>query len=104
MFAGQLASAFRSPRLARRLTPPRPFFIVASSAIIGFPLGIGRRVFEALPSTIDFVLSADDHFIGIAIHVDEAFGFFNLLRQLVDGHGLELRWWPQPYLRTFAWD
>jgi hypothetical protein len=63
----------------------------------------GGSVYQPTP-TIDFVLSADDHFIGIAIHVDEAFGFFNLLRQLVDGHGLELRWWPQPYLRTFAWD
>jgi hypothetical protein len=34
------------------------------------------------------ILGADDHFIGIAIHGDKAFGFLYLLHQIVDGHGL----------------
>jgi hypothetical protein len=33
-------------------------------------------------------LHADDHLIGIAIHGDEAFGLFDLLHQIIDGHGL----------------
>jgi hypothetical protein len=33
-------------------------------------------------------LRADDHFIGIAIHGDEALGLFDLLHQITDGHGL----------------
>jgi hypothetical protein len=33
------------------------------------------------------IFGADDHFIGIAIHGDKAFGFLYLLQQIVDGHG-----------------
>ncbi|HEY3619773.1 MAG TPA: hypothetical protein VGK96_23440 [Candidatus Sulfotelmatobacter sp.] len=32
-------------------------------------------------------MGADDHFIGITIHGDKAFGFLYLLHQIVDGHG-----------------
>jgi hypothetical protein len=52
---------------------------------------LGRReggsVYEPTP-TIDFILRADDHLIGIAIHGDEALGLFDLLHQIIDGHGL----------------
>jgi hypothetical protein len=52
---------------------------------------LGRReggsVYKPTP-TIDFVLRADDHLIGIAIHSDEALGFLDLLHQIIDGHGL----------------
>src|SRR6202011_3387276 len=59
---------------------------------------LGRReggsVYESTP-TIDFVLGADDHLIGIAIHGDEALGLLDLLHQIIDGHGLGLHWRPQ---------
>src|SRR5207245_1639821 len=38
--------------------------------------------------TIDFILGADDHLFGIAIHGDEALGLLDLLHQIRDGHGL----------------
>ena len=38
----------------------------------------GDSVYESTP-TIDFILGTDDHFIGIAIHSDEALGFLDLL-------------------------
>jgi hypothetical protein len=47
----------------------------------------GDSVYESTP-TIDFILGTDDHFIGIAIHSDEALGFLDLLHQIIDGHGL----------------
>lgn len=51
---------------------------------------LGRReggsVYNTTP-TIELILGADDHFIGIAIHGDEAFGFLYLLHQIFDGHG-----------------
>src|SRR5271169_1896364 len=55
---------------------------------------LGRResgpVYESTP-TIDLILGADDHLIGIAIHGDEALGLLDLLHQIIDGH----RWsWP----------
>jgi hypothetical protein len=60
---------------------------------------LGRReggsVYKPTP-TIDLILRADDDFIGIAIHGDEALGFLNLLHQFVDGHGLGLHWQPSP--------
>jgi hypothetical protein len=43
--------------------------------------------YEAGP-TIDFILGADDHLIGIAIHGDEASRLLDLLHQIIDGHGL----------------
>jgi hypothetical protein len=52
---------------------------------------LGRReggsVYESTP-TIDFILGADDHLIGIAIHGDEALGLLDLLHQIIDRHGL----------------
>jgi len=46
-------------------------------------------VYKPTPA-IDLVLSADDDFIGIAIHGDKALGLNlrGLLPQIVDGHGL----------------
>jgi hypothetical protein len=59
---------------------------------------LGRRkggsVYEPAP-TIDFIFSADDHFIGVAIHPDKALGFLNPSHQIVDAHGLGLHWRPQ---------
>jgi hypothetical protein len=56
---------------------------------------LGRReggsVYEPTP-TIDFVLGADDHLIGIAIHGDEALGLLDLLHQIRNGHGFSLHW------------
>ena len=48
-------------------------------------------VYKPTPA-IDLVLSADDDFIGIAIHGDKALGLNlrGLLPQIVDGHGLGL--------------
>src|SRR6266446_5533229 len=52
---------------------------------------LGRReggaFYESTP-TIDFILGADDHLIGITIHGDEALGLLDLLHQIIDGHGL----------------
>jgi hypothetical protein len=52
---------------------------------------LGRRergsVYEATP-TIDLIVRTNDHLIGIAIHSDEALGLLDLLRQVIDGHGL----------------
>ena len=52
---------------------------------------LGRReggsVYGPTP-TIDFILRADDHLIGIAIHSDKALGFLDLLHQIIDGHSL----------------
>jgi hypothetical protein len=47
----------------------------------------GGSVYEPAP-TIDFLLPADDHLIGIAIHSDEALGLLDLLHQIIDGRGL----------------
>jgi hypothetical protein len=56
------------------------------------------------------ILGANDHFIGIAIHGDEAFGFLYLLHQIVDGHGsgphfvqLIGRRLPRGHTRLAAW-
>jgi hypothetical protein len=38
-------------------------------------------------SAIDLIFGADDHFIGISIHRDEALRVPNLLHQIIDGHG-----------------
>jgi hypothetical protein len=47
---------------------------------------LGRReggsVYESTP-TIDFILGADDHLIGIAIHGDEALGHLDDLMQQI---------------------
>jgi hypothetical protein len=54
---------------------------------------LGRREAYSIyntTSTINLILGADDHFIGIAIHGDKALGFLNLLHQIIDGHGLGL--------------
>jgi hypothetical protein len=51
-------------------------------------------VYKPTP-TIDLILGADDDLIGIAIHGDQALGFFFLLHQIIDGHGLGLHWRPQ---------
>src|SRR5215467_1742836 len=51
----------------------------------------GSSVYQPTP-TIDLILSADDNFIGVAIHGDEALGFLNLLHQIIDGHDLRLHW------------
>jgi hypothetical protein len=52
---------------------------------------LGRReggsVYEPTPA-IDLIFGADDHLIGIAIHVDEALGLFDQLHQIIDGHDL----------------
>jgi hypothetical protein len=54
---------------------------------------LGRReggsVYKSTP-TIDWILCADDHLIGIAICSDEALGFLNLLQQVIDVHGSDL--------------
>ena len=46
-----------------------------------------RSVYESAP-TINLILRTDDNLIGIAIHSDEALGFLDLLRQVIDGYGL----------------
>jgi hypothetical protein len=52
---------------------------------------LGRRdgdaVYEPTPA-IDVIFGADDHFIAISIHSDEALCFLNLLHQIIDGHVL----------------
>jgi hypothetical protein len=52
---------------------------------------LGRRkggsVYQPTPTTY-FILCADDHLIGIAIHGDEALGLLDLLHQIRDGNGL----------------
>jgi hypothetical protein len=69
---------------------------IAASKMVQSPpcsrsANLGRReggsVYEATP-TIDFILGADDHLIGIAIHGDKALGLLDLLHQIIDGHGL----------------
>ena len=51
---------------------------------------IGRRdgssTHEPTP-TVDFILGADDHLIGIAIHSDEALGLLDLPHKIIDGLG-----------------
>jgi len=51
---------------------------------------LGRReggsVYNTTP-TVELILGADDHFIGITIRGDKAFGFLYLLNQIVDDHG-----------------
>ena len=46
---------------------------------------LGRReggsVYNTTP-TVELILGADDHFIGITIHGDKAFGFLYLLHQI----------------------
>src|SRR5215831_12637930 len=92
--------------------------------VIGLFFDIRRRVFQALPAShkpalediddlvanlgrregssvyqptpaIDLILGADDNFIGVTIHGDEALGFLDLSHQLIDGHDLGLHWRPQ---------
>jgi hypothetical protein len=54
---------------------------------------LGRREGGSVyKPTIDFVLGADDHLIGIAIHGDEALGLLDLLHQIRNGHGFSLHW------------
>jgi hypothetical protein len=52
---------------------------------------LGRReggsVYESTP-TIDLILGADDHLIGIVIHGDEALRLLDLSHQIIGGHGL----------------
>jgi hypothetical protein len=51
---------------------------------------LGRREGDPIyepTSAIDLIFSADDHFIGISIHGEEALRFLNLLHQIIDGHG-----------------
>jgi hypothetical protein len=52
---------------------------------------IGRRdgssIHESTP-TVDFILGADDHLIGIAIHSDEALGLLDLPHKIIDGLGV----------------
>jgi hypothetical protein len=52
---------------------------------------LGRReggsVYQSTP-TIDLILGADDHLIGIVIHGDEALRLLDLSHQIVGGHGL----------------
>jgi hypothetical protein len=45
----------------------------------------GGSVYQATP-TIDFILGADDHLIGMAIHIDEALRLLDLSHQIIDGH------------------
>ena len=51
---------------------------------------IGRRdgssIHKSTP-TADFILGADDHLIGIAIHSDEALGLLDLPHKIIDGLG-----------------
>jgi hypothetical protein len=56
-------------------------------------LGRGENgsVYKPAPA-IDLILSTDDHFIGIAIHDDQALRFLDLLHQIIDGHDLSLHW------------
>jgi hypothetical protein len=56
---------------------------------LGANLGCRKTgsVYKSTPA-INFILRADDHLIGIAIHGDEALGLFELLHQIIDGHGL----------------
>ena len=46
----------------------------------------GGSVDKSTP-TIDWILGADNHLVGIAIYSDEALGFLNLLQQVIDAHG-----------------
>jgi hypothetical protein len=49
--------------------------------------GESGSVYEST-SAIDFVLGADDHFIRIAIHGDEALSLLDRSHQIIGGHGL----------------
>ena len=49
----------------------------------------GGSVDKSTP-TIDWILGADNHLVGIAIYSDEALGFLNLLQQVIDAHGSAL--------------
>jgi hypothetical protein len=49
----------------------------------------GGSVDKSTP-TIDWILGADDHLVGIAICDDEALGFLNLLQQIIDAQGSAL--------------
>ena len=52
---------------------------------------IGRRdgssIHEPTP-IVDFILGADDHLFGIAIHSDDALGLLNLPHKIIDGLGV----------------
>jgi hypothetical protein len=39
------------------------------------------------------ILRTDDHFIGIAVHGDQALRFLNLVHQIIDRHELILHWY-----------
>jgi hypothetical protein len=49
--------------------------------------GEGDSVNKPTPA-IDWILGADDDFIGIAIYRDQSLSFLNLLQQVIDSHGL----------------
>ena len=55
-----------------------------------WPPNIGRHdcssIHESTP-TVDFILGADDHLIGIAMHSDEALGLLDLPHKIIDGLG-----------------
>ena len=47
----------------------------------------GSSIHESTP-TVDFILGADDHLIGIAIHSDAALGLLDLQHKIIDGLGV----------------
>ena len=56
-------------------------------SVASLGLGESGSVYEPTPG-IDFILGADDHFIGIAIHGDETLSLLDLPHQIIGGHGL----------------
>jgi hypothetical protein len=49
----------------------------------------GDLVYEPTPA-VDLIFSADDRFISVAIHGEEALGLLDLPRQIIDVRGLDL--------------
>jgi hypothetical protein len=64
----------------------------ADDLVANLGLGESDSVYEPAPG-IDFILGADDHFIGTAIDGDQALRFLNLVHHIIDSHELILHWY-----------
>jgi hypothetical protein len=67
--------------------PGDPLLERGNDVIADFGLRESDPVYKPTP-TIDLIFGADDHFIGIAIHGDQALRLFDLVRQISDSYAL----------------